>query len=910
MSERCKEKQTKLKFTLPSSEEPPQVDVIFSREDDDLESKPDDPILLDANHPLLEHFQKTLKHHLERQIEHLRSEVFELETGAKKKMIAREQLGLETYEAQQVVNKQQRELEMCISELDHICAATEEMELELDEAKKTLSQKRLDVLEAERNELRLRTEVEGMNLLAQQMKDWEEDAESELIINQRIFGKTKKDKSSLIDEKRQLDAIIFKLMTETWRLEEELETMDMQIRVKEEERERLAESVANSNIDLETIASEHRSLLHSWNSLVVAISHRDKAYMTSKEELHKLEEEIRVVSAEVEQTKKLCKKEMERNERLTDFKLRLQADVDSCARSLEIEAKKRFQLETEMEHVQALTDQTELDIKKLTSENTGKKCELSALISEFEKLGSQKATLDNDILKMLEDQMTNDKAAKYLHKLVKKAKEKNRTMNIALAKIDNTNSRTLMDIEAQKCENEEIERFLSALVKQANDLEDELRACQREEEGLRCYASKKQRDMDVLTNKLEKVINQQGGFEVSPEELKIVALQKNIEEVQESTKKLRKFWLRQQGYVVNLSEQRQNQINDFNMLKKQLQLLIQKNLKINDELENYRRQEEVLSRSMVNLQNKITIMNELINKAKGNKIVMEKDTDTIQFDYSGKLHDAEMESLKIEADIADIEEDKMSLSKELIDVNREALVWEKKIQMAVATKKTMDKENGEGGEVGNMKAEIHRMHVRFGQLKKAEDKLIHDLDHCVSRRDAIITTNEAREKREKGASEKTRINFQRKLEDMRSKLKQMQTEVETLTKRIDASNDEEQRLMKEIAITQQDTAFAKRKIATLMENIEETKTGRQRNLELLVLKQKKLKVYSDLAKGRRPHLAYRTNEAISVEYDKQKQLNNSLINIAENLLSDFPLHVQVLTRISNTLKLPLLYLYK
>lgn len=72
-----------------------------------------------------------------------------------------------------------------------------------------------------------------------------------------------------------------------------------------------------------------------------------------------------------------------------------------------------------------------------------------------------------------------------------------------------------------------------------------------------------------------------------------------------------------------------------------------------------------------------------------------------------------MESLKIDSDITDIEEDKVNLSNELIELNRLALTWEKKIQMAVETKRNMDQERGEGGEVGNMRAEIHRMNVRF-----------------------------------------------------------------------------------------------------------------------------------------------------------------------------------------------------
>jgi ferritin-like metal-binding protein YciE len=67
--------------------------------------------------------------------------------------------------------------------------------------------------------------------------------------------------------------------------------------------------------------------------------------------------------------------------------------------------------------------------------------------------------------------------------------------------------------------------------------------------------------------------------------------------------------------------------------------------------------------------------------------------------------------------------------------------------------------------------------VRYSQLKKVQDVLVHDLEHCVSRRDAIMTTAEARERRMKNGMEKTRINFTRKLDDTRNKIKQMENVV-------------------------------------------------------------------------------------------------------------------------------------
>lgn len=74
-------------------------------------------------------------------------------------------------------------------------------------------------------------------------------------------------------------------MSENFRLETDLETLDMQLRAKELEREDLAERVAVSNIDVDTINAEYRCLLHSWNSIVVAISGRDKQFTNSKDQI-------------------------------------------------------------------------------------------------------------------------------------------------------------------------------------------------------------------------------------------------------------------------------------------------------------------------------------------------------------------------------------------------------------------------------------------------------------------------------------------------------------------------------------------------------------------------------------------------------------------------------------------------
>lgn len=74
----------------------------------------------------------------------------EQETSAKKKLQAREALGIDTYEAQQMIDTQQRAIGECMSELDNVYAGREEMENLLEEADEVCQQKKHQLMEAEK----------------------------------------------------------------------------------------------------------------------------------------------------------------------------------------------------------------------------------------------------------------------------------------------------------------------------------------------------------------------------------------------------------------------------------------------------------------------------------------------------------------------------------------------------------------------------------------------------------------------------------------------------------------------------------------------------------------------------------------------------------------------------------------
>lgn len=70
----------------------------------DTTAKPEqEKACLDPNHPILKRFQEALKEHYLFQINRLKSEIFDYEAETKKVNEERDQLGIEAYEAQQMV---------------------------------------------------------------------------------------------------------------------------------------------------------------------------------------------------------------------------------------------------------------------------------------------------------------------------------------------------------------------------------------------------------------------------------------------------------------------------------------------------------------------------------------------------------------------------------------------------------------------------------------------------------------------------------------------------------------------------------------------------------------------------------------------------------------------------------------
>lgn len=148
-----------------------------------------------------------------------------------------------------------------------------------------------------------------------------------------------------------------------------------------------------------------------------------------------------------------------------------------------------------------------------------------------------------------------------------------------------------------------------------------------------------------------------------------------------------------------------------------------------------------------------------------------------------KLKEKEINFLNLQQELSDREREIESTKEMVLERHHEALSWETKWKLAEEARKYQHEELSATGEIGLIKSEIHRMEVRYNQLKRAQDKLSQDMESCVGHRDHVYEKNCAKEKlpENKGRS---RNNGQHRINEMKNKMKQARNEIISVERNI------------------------------------------------------------------------------------------------------------------------------
>merc|ERR1711998_699468 len=117
----------------------------------------------------------------------------------------------------------------------------------------------------------------------------------------------------------------------------------------------------------------------------------------------------------------------------------------------------------------------------------------------------------------------------------------------------------------------------------------------------------------------------------------------------------------------------------------------------------------------------------------------------MEMEFKAELKELETESVTLETKIHEVKEAKSVLLEEIVETERQLMLWEKKIQLERETQDALDPEVGMA-EARSMEKEIHRMKLRFSTLKREQERMIKEMELAIDKRETIAVRNRGRKK--------------------------------------------------------------------------------------------------------------------------------------------------------------------
>ncbi|XP_075151557.1 lethal (2) 41Ab [Haematobia irritans] len=862
--------------------------------------------LLPPNHPLLQKFQQSLKEYLLRTRDKLINEIEEINYCTKQKEQEREEQGAILYDMQEKIQHQNEKLEEFAEQIQNYYEKRHSEEQAAQKLKEEYEEKsRLSKKQKTQYNKRM-AELENMQELEKSIRRWADDVEDEVKNAKRVVSRDAQLQQQLSEEKKKSDLLFYHLDLEVKRSEKELEMVQNEVKDMEEVMNVLNMSVSNANADLEALESEHKRLTQAWSEVIVAISLRDRILYQVQEAMNKEKETIKLNTAGIQAVQKQIRKELELNEKLELFKNRLTDDFTALRSQCKTQSDILAELEEKLVEIPILLEQTEKDLKEAKFEGTNLETQIRRIQLKIDKEYNKKYQTEENILKMAQEQLITDKASEYRLKLLNNSQEERRSMELNLAQAQNQLAETLLDMERFKAnnfrtsqENEELNDKLVSMERKADFLTMELKQLETQIEI-------KMKRMDKLNNQLDELLRSNDGQEISPTEIKIKQLEKIIQATEQQIRDYQQFWIMLQNHYVNLTQKRSGQMNQIQITRKQLSIIKQKSLKLDQELEFSENNTKELNRDIQIYQSKLELLNAKVAKKRQQHELVENECEQEHADLVDKLKDNEMRVLELEEDINELQNQIEHYKDEVLDKHRESLSWETKYKLIEETLRWRKEEAALDSELGTMRTEIHRMQIRHQQLKRAQEKLIQDLDHCVMHREHISVTASSKQTMDQTKPIKVKqINttIQYKINDLRNKLKLIQSEIGVISdQQLKQLSNEHQRIEEDIkglrVNIEQETAEDNK----VRSEIEANLLQKHQNLENIIRKQTRAKSYRRLNASAQPLKLPRSETTIVSQMQKQLEMNDHLVDAVQALANDHPEKQSFFSKLLQVLK--------
>eukprot|EP00003_Mantamonas_plastica_P019718 TRINITY_DN3204_c0_g1_i9.p1 TRINITY_DN3204_c0_g1~~TRINITY_DN3204_c0_g1_i9.p1 ORF type:complete len:428 (-),score=182.15 TRINITY_DN3204_c0_g1_i9:420-1703(-) len=375
-------------------------------------------------------------------------------------------------------------------------------------------------------------------------------------------------------------------------------------------------------------------------------------------------------------------------------------------------------------------------MQRVSGERNILKSTLATLNRENDQAATRVRELEQEIRKGRSSQTTLAKSAHNVEKAVDKIETQINEKEIEAGKLQNELSRIRVDILNTQSHNSQLDSTLRELLKELKEKDDLIEKYTLEIRRRNDVIEKKQSEVDRLNRRYDHLVSNMEDENLGPLEATIHNLTKSIQEKRQECQDMQHTWLKRQTDLVSLTQEINDKHETIQQLRSQITILTQRRVRLDNQYTGHAKEINAMGTSINSLHNETVKLNTLISQNAGSLGNLAESNLTLETAMVNNIKDQELESVELEAKIDTIRDEKDAMLNELVEVERQIMLWEKKIQLAKETQEALDPNFGMA-EVKAMKKLIHRMELDYGKLQAEQETLVKEMERSIYKREMI-----------------------------------------------------------------------------------------------------------------------------------------------------------------------------
>ncbi|DAZ93030.1 TPA: hypothetical protein N0F65_007864 [Lagenidium giganteum] len=761
--------------TMDGQEDDSELD---SEEGEENDGDPAQTIVDIGRHARMQRIQKVLYEQLTGNDERISLELREKEEELRRIKQGREDIGVSLYGVQQQLAQLQMALEAAHRKLNVFHDERFKAEDQLDEWKENVNQKKLQV-EKNRSQLyKTQTELDSLNATLKQVEKYNEEMKNEIARTQRAAHKAEENMSNMEKDKVKQDLYIDSLNEQIKVLNEKIAIHVAQLKSQKLETQAAEETLREATKQMESIAFEKKQLVQQWKSSLIGMQQRDQALQATQTAISNVHEEDLALQSEIRGYKQSIEKAQALHETLTATVERFNAEIRFVEEQIASLHQEHERLAERYDMLSKSLKQTDAQDSKVSAEARKIDMETAQVQQHLETTQRERHALEDQIAAQKNTQTTVNKAANNLTKEAQKVQTVLHEKEIALANLKNEMARVSVDILNVQSHIAQLEETHDKLIQELKNEDIQVEKMELEIRQRNDEIEKKMLRLDRLNKKYEQLVSKMEDENTGPLEATIKNLTKEASAVRGRNVDKQKEWLQTQTALVNISVESQEVGEKNQELKSKTSVLEQKQLRLQSDLEKMKKDIKDLRATIAAMHTDTVKLNDLIARNTNRQEELLNMNHGLEIEFKAELKELESESLQMEQMASNLKAEKQDILDRIVEVERQIMLWEKKIQLEKETQAALDPEVGQA-EARSMEKEIHRMRLRLEALQRSQEQMLQDMEQAIHKRDLIAMRG-----RSKKDAELTYASLTTKVSTLQNNLRKTEKSIAKMEKQV------------------------------------------------------------------------------------------------------------------------------